>query len=400
MPALNKTDEVDLLLRVLECSTQSDGWTPILALVDLKLGCTSFICEIEKNGNPTQKFGGDRSYAHLNEMLQTAKPDGGQDALRFLMTNAALYYPYCKTTLNKGEFNGNKPSLERARSRDGTPNSRPEEPEVPGLISPLKRTDHSTILFGCLFNTYTTETIDVELASETFRTLTKVLAPGLEAFFQLERERAENQIQRILLSCSSCPSVLMTGDRTVLGQTSTGLNSLLSTGGAILRGEKVDFKNKQLEACLQDALDAVYAPNTSVHTKNGTANASTQDQRNNSVCIEDPEGNLRRLIFGRVPSPVSQSGINQEPWVLIRIAETSKLPEDIEAILQDRFDLSQSEAHLARHLTMTGSMNDTVEKLGITRNTAKTHLRRIFEKTGVHTQLQLAGLIHRLSGLF
>ena len=54
--------------------------------------------------------------------------------------------------------------------------------------------------------------------------------------------------------------------------------------------------------------------------------------------------------------------------------------------MQERFELSHSEAHLARHLTMSGSINDTVQELGITRNTAKTHLRRKFDKTGVNTQ--------------
>lgn len=400
MPALDKTDEVDLLLRVLECSTQSDGWTPILALVDLKLSCTSFICEIEKNGQPTQKFGGNRSFEHLNEMLRTSKPDSGQDALQFLTTNAALCYPYCKTTLNKGEFNGNKPTAERDQSPNGLHNGAPEKPEVPGLICPLKRTDNSTILFGCLFDEYTTETIDIELAVETFRTLTKVLAPGLDAFFQIERERAENQIQRILLSSASFPSVLMTGDRIVLGHTSNGLNNLLSTGGAVLRGAKIDFKNKQLETCLQDVLEAASVPDLAMKVNNGMENGIALEQKNSSVCIEDPDGNLRRIIFGGVRPPAANSVTHTVPWVVVRISETSELPEDIEVVLQERFDLSQSEAHLARHLTMTGSMNDTVEKLGITRNTAKTHLRRIFEKTGVHTQLQLAGLIYRLSGLF
>jgi DNA-binding CsgD family transcriptional regulator len=82
------------------------------------------------------------------------------------------------------------------------------------------------------------------------------------------------------------------------------------------------------------------------------------------------------------------------------MAEPTGLPEDVELVLQDQYQLSQSEAHLARYLTMTGSMTDTVEQLGITRNTAKTHMRRIFEKTGINTQLQLARLVHKLSDYF
>jgi len=86
---------------------------------------------------------------------------------------------------------------------------------------------------------------------------------------------------------------------------------------------------------------------------------------------------------------------------LIKVAETREdLPAEVEACLQTHYDLSQSEAHLARHLTMTGSLTATVGDLGISRNTAKTHLRRIYEKTGINTQLQLAKLVHRLAQLY
>ncbi|MFC6655485.1 helix-turn-helix transcriptional regulator [Roseibium salinum] len=118
-----------------------------------------------------------------------------------------------------------------------------------------------------------------------------------------------------------------------------------------------------------------------------------------SVYIGDQNGALSRVSIEAVV-PAAETSSRETTYVLIRVCEPADLPDEVEAVLQHHYDLSQSEAHLARHLTLSGSMNVTAAQLGITRNTAKTHLRRIYEKTGVHTQLQLAGLVHRLAGLF
>ena len=408
MPSLSKTDEADLLLRVLESSTQSNGWSHVLSLIDAKLACISFLSEIEKDGSPTNEFGGNRSSQNLTELLNGSTPERSREALQFLLNEAPLLYPFCRTTLSKGEFNGSKPIAiptpgggTSVRDEDSRPlGSNRIPPNVPGLIAPLRRTGNSTILFGCLFPEHTTDTIDVALASETFRTLTKAIAPGLEAYYQIERERANNRIQHILLSYSSRPAVLITEERIVLGQTSSGMDGLLATGGVSVRGERLEFKNKHLEACLQRVLDAARAPN---HAGNSAGTPNTVNDfagQECSVCMDAPNGVLKRITFGAVRPDGVDVRHNQPPWIVIRMSEPSDLPEEIETVLHERFDLSSSEAHLARYLTMTGSMTDTVEQLGITRNTAKTHLRRIFEKTGVHTQLQLARLVHRLSGLF
>jgi DNA-binding CsgD family transcriptional regulator len=85
---------------------------------------------------------------------------------------------------------------------------------------------------------------------------------------------------------------------------------------------------------------------------------------------------------------------------LIRTTTSKDPPEEVEIFLQDHYELSHSEARLAWHLTMTGALSTTIQDLGITQNTAKTHLRRIYEKTGAHTQLQLARLVHRIARLF
>jgi|GEM_PF-1984865 len=408
MPALSKSEEVDLLLRVLECSTQSEGWTRILDFIDAKLNCKSFLSEFERNGTPTKEFAGSQSENRLSDLLQPPPFSRGPDALQFLISEAPLLYPYCKTTLEKGEFNGNRPVAgsdpANADLAAGAPNSEASLPadyslsETPGLISPLNRTETTTILFGCLFTEHTLDSIDVTLANDTFRRISKALAPGLDAYYQIEKERSANRIQSILLSSIACPAVLLSADRTVLGHTTSGIEDLLRSGTAVLRGDKLDFKNKQLEESLQDLLEATRFGKDASANEHGAS--ISPPSATHSVYVEDQESFLKRITVDAIPPPESSAMSASLPWIVLRISRPLELPEDIETVLQQRYELSHSEAHLARHLTMTGSMNDTVDQLGITRNTAKTHLRRVFEKTGVHTQLQLAKLVHRLSGLF
>lgn len=412
MPLLSKTDEADLLLRVLERATQFDGWTSILDSIDAKLKCISVLCEFDKNGTPTNRFDGGLSHRKLHDMLSSRTAQRDDEALKFLLTEAELRYPYCKTSLRKGDFGGNRPvsqsqltdgtgpGLTDHENASGSHGVHTDSPDTAGLISPLFRDAKSTILFGCHFKEHTTETIDVELARKTFRTLTKVLKPGIEAFFQIERHKAQNRIQDALLLSIACPSVLMTKDKVLLGHAASGLEKLLATGSVRFSAPRFEFKNKQLEAALQQALDTFAGSADPRHQHEHFETAATGPDSDQSVWFEDLKGQLKRITVRTVPSTGASEDGGGTPWVVLKIFETSELPEALEPVLQDRFELSHSEAHLARHLTMSGSINDTVQELGITRNTAKTHLRRIFDKTGVNTQLQLAKLVHSISRLF
>ena len=410
MPILSKTDEADLLLRVLECATQSDGWASILDSIDAKLNCISVLCEFEKDGVPTNNFDGIRSSRKLKDMLFSGPARDGDEALRFLLTEAELRHPYCKSTLRKGDFGRNRPVLHSRQTEGVQPDvALPDttsashdadagSAETAGLISPLLRDANSTILFGCVFKEHTTETIDVENARKTFRTLTRVLKPGIDAYFQIERHKTQNRIQDALLMSIACPSVLMTKDKVLLGHAASGLEKLLATGSVRFNTPRFEIKNKQLEAGLQHVLDSFAGTETPSPGRGHTNATAAHQDSDPSVWFEDPKGRLKRIKITAVPSFDASNG-GGTPWVVLKIFETSELPEAVESVLQDRFELSHSEAHLARHLTMSGSMNDTVQELGITRNTAKTHLRRIFDKTGVNTQLQLAKLEPGISRL-
>ena len=66
---------------------------------------------------------------------------------------------------------------------------------------------------------------------------------------------------------------------------------------------------------------------------------------------------------------------------------------DPEAI-RDLFQLTRMEAMLAAALAGGGSLVEAADRLGIAHNTARSHLRSIFAKTGARRQSQLVHLLH------
>jgi hypothetical protein len=400
MPVLSKTDQAKLLIRVLECSAQSEGWPQVLDFIDRTLNCKSFLAEFDDLGAPTMRFGGQRPAVQLGDLLQAIETEGGRSAFQFLVSEASLFYPYCKTTLA-----GGRPLRILPEGAPAAPPAAAEAPDetpaeigrrmhdAPGLVSPIWRTGNSTVLFGCLFTAHTPETIDPAVAVETFRTIVQALGPGLNIYFQMQQVQLSARYQRLLLSEVDGPAVLINANRDILAQTRSALELLDRAEVGTARRQKFVITCMKFEdALLKLGADKTPTPDLS---------ATTEKPRQYAVCLEGPKGNLMRISV----SPLNRATQTQLPEgetvYLIRIAETrEELPAEIEAGLQTNYDLSASEAHLARHLTMTGSLTVTVGDLGISRNTAKTHLRRIYEKTGINTQLQLAKLVHRLAQLY
>ncbi|TYC52788.1 hypothetical protein FMN50_16465 [Rhodobacterales bacterium] len=337
----------------------------------------------------------------ISDVLRQIKTEGGRTVLHFLLNEASLFYPYCKLQLEQPPVHLEVPQDLAPPLYQGRREQRPilEEPQrqqlseslrgSPGVLAPIWRTETSTILFGCVFTRHTPDMIDPATSAETFQRLVRAITLGLSNYFQQETLRIDKQVLIALVSAVDGPAVLITAEGDTLAHTTGAVDVLVAHDIVERHGSKLVLKNKQVEDCLQALISG--APPT--HAPNAN---SVQPSR--SVYFTEPDSVLKRVSIRKVPNP--RSGRAGDAWYLLRVSAPEEIPEEVERLLQKHHDLSHSEARLARYLTLTGSMNDTVDRLGITRNTAKTHLRRIYEKTGVHTQLELAGVVYRLSGLF
>jgi DNA-binding CsgD family transcriptional regulator len=74
---------------------------------------------------------------------------------------------------------------------------------------------------------------------------------------------------------------------------------------------------------------------------------------------------------------------------------TDSAARDIGAVVAS-FDLTPAEARMLQHLAAGVTLAEAAKTLGVSANTAKTHLARIFLKTGVSRQADLIAMVDRL----
>ena len=90
---------------------------------------------------------------------------------------------------------------------------------------------------------------------------------------------------------------------------------------------------------------------------------------------------------------VPSSAYGDGAWLALFIADPRRPGGLSEEALRDRFQLTRAEAGLALHLAQGASLADASSALDIAYNTARSHLRAIFAKTGTHRQVQLITLL-------
>lgn len=94
------------------------------------------------------------------------------------------------------------------------------------------------------------------------------------------------------------------------------------------------------------------------------------------------------------PMMPAACGINPEPMAAVYIKDAERRSSPSQEAVRMRYGLTRAEAELALHLYEGRTLSQISDILGISINTAKTHLKMIFEKVGVSRQ---SALIRELS---
>ena len=83
----------------------------------------------------------------------------------------------------------------------------------------------------------------------------------------------------------------------------------------------------------------------------------------------------------------------RDPAVLVFLSDPAAAPDLPERRLIDVYGLTATEARVALAVAAGGALADAAAQLAISLNTAKTHLARIFAKTGTRRQAEVARLV-------
>ena len=124
--------------------------------------------------------------------------------------------------------------------------------------------------------------------------------------------------------------------------------------------------------------------------------SSSDDGSNNTgevMPISRPSG-LRPLQVLISPFHInSASDRNAAKLVLLFVYDPELEVETSEAVLSRMYGLTPAEARIAGLIAEGRSLKEAGQKLGITQDTVRTHLKRIFAKTHTNRQTDLTTLI-------
>jgi DNA-binding CsgD family transcriptional regulator/PAS domain-containing protein len=100
-----------------------------------------------------------------------------------------------------------------------------------------------------------------------------------------------------------------------------------------------------------------------------------------------------RLVIFPLPPEDASNGLPGGAACMLLIHEPAGTPSQLSEWLVQQYQLSAGEARLAAALFVGQSLAAAAETLGISRNTAKSHLARVFDKTGARSQAALLKLL-------
>ncbi|MBX9719082.1 helix-turn-helix transcriptional regulator [Candidatus Binatia bacterium] len=122
--------------------------------------------------------------------------------------------------------------------------------------------------------------------------------------------------------------------------------------------------------------------------------ATTQDEPTGDLTLV-PRRSGRRA-FTVLVSPLRLQLFelaNQPPAAILLVADPEQRAEGVEEALVRLYKLTPMESRVARMLLDGESVESIAGSLGVTGNTARTHLKRVFSKTGTRGQADLMRLI-------
>ncbi len=203
---------------------------------------------------------------------------------------------------------------------------------------------------------------------------------ALELYYALEADRSEHAVYSGAIEHLSVGVVVVDHEGRIVRTNAIG-EEILARGDGLARSERgLRFADARHRARIEAMLAEPGGPPL------GATPAILRVERPSGV------GDYGVAIH-RIDTPgFMRTGSSPALALLISDPERAS-PADTEA-LRARFGLTRKEAQLAGEIAAGRSLDEAAGRLGIARNTARSHLRGLFAKTGVSRQGELVRLVH------
>lgn len=372
-------DTLDTLIDSVYMAVNSPAqWPEVARQIGGWFGATPFLFEMTPTGRHTGRFCPPEQSLPPLQLLSALQTSANRSMLAFLLGEAEIQAMYCKQALTSHISDQSEPLLDADLTRSH------------GLLAPVYESNGTRCIFVLLF-----PPDEPGLGPDTYtfaRRLVRALGQGLKIAHEHEQHAKSLLRDRMLLRHDGGTAILVDGARRVVASTPAGTVALAAPDLFDTRNGRLQIVPKEIDDFLDELLTEIRRPLTGLATM---PLSQIRDKLHSRA-----DGSMCRFILRSVwPAPDFEPGPH-EGHILVTLREPPKICREARDALQSLFGLSKSEARLAYYLAVTGSLAETLETLCITRNTGKTHLRRIYEKTGTTSQVELLQLIVRISALY
>lgn len=177
--------------------------------------------------------------------------------------------------------------------------------------------------------------------------------------------------------------VLLDADRQVVFANRTAENIVRQKDALLLRHGRLHAALSAYSARLESLIQSV-----------------TVSPSNSSVGDGDQVANFPRLsgqrailVLGLTLKRDADAYSPEKPVALLLLSDPERRHHLDASSIARLYDLTLAEARLAQGLAAGTRLDDVAQDLGISRNTATTHLKRIFQKTSTERQAELVALL-------
>jgi DNA-binding CsgD family transcriptional regulator len=199
----------------------------------------------------------------------------------------------------------------------------------------------------------------------------------------IEQQRIMLAAQRDTLDRLAC-GVLLTDETRRVFHANQVAAKILDQGEIVrLRTERLVASQPERDRALGEALTKAHRGDTEVR-RHGIGIPMHTPEGGPAVCYVLP---LNQSDTRHVPGG---------PTVAVFLSVNSESFPIADAILSTLYGLTAAEARVASEIGKGGILRDIGQRLHVSENTLKTHLKRIFDKTGVRRQSDLVNLVASL----
>ncbi len=208
------------------------------------------------------------------------------------------------------------------------------------------------------------------------------LKNALELYHQINRTETERDLYAGAVDQLAVGTIILDEEGKVLQTNHVAQDLLSENDGLKLLGNSLQVGSTRDTRRLREMVKHVLA------SQNGNTPSVVEALRIQRLSGKSDLG----IVVRSIPTNQWAEGKNS-PSVVIFVSDPDRQSKAPQEVVKALFDLTPSEAQLAMLLANGLTLDETSEKLCISRNTARAHLRSIFSKTGVTRQTMLVRLI-------